>query len=98
MSYTYHSNSRYFSNVYHVTDMDKVAPHRGFIERDSREEMGKGGGDRAVVPVYKYETHAFPELGLLPRGSDQRHQVLEKRRQDTFNKSHSNLIMDRPLG
>tara|TARA_R100000231_G_scaffold138781_1_gene118013 strand:- start:542 stop:838 length:297 start_codon:yes stop_codon:yes gene_type:complete len=98
MSHTYFSTSPFFSNTYHIVDLDKQAPHRGFSERDSREEMRKGGGDRAVVPVYKYETNAFPELRNLPRGSDSRHKVLEERRQKTFNKSLSNLIMERPLG
>ena len=98
MSQTYFSKSPFFRQVYHVADMDKVAPHSGFKDRDAREEMRKGGGDRAVVPVYKYETSAFPELGLIPRKADARHQVLEDRRQKTFNKSHSNLFMERPLG
>ncbi len=97
MSSTYHSSNPYFREVYHVADLDKVAPHSGFIERDSREEMRKGGGDRAPVPVYKYETHAFPSLAQVPRGSDSRHNVKEARRQATFHKSHSNLIMERPF-
>ena len=93
---TYHSTNPYFREVYHVADLDKASPHSGFIERDSREEMRKGAGDRAPVPVYKYETHAFPTLKNVPRGSDSRHAIKEARRQATFHKSHSNLIMGRP--
>ena len=98
MSHTYFSTSPYHRETYHITDMDKVAPHNFFIERDAREEMRKGGGDRAIVPVYKYETSAFPELSLIPRGADDRNRVLENRRQNGFRKSHSNLIMERPFG
>ena len=98
MSSTFFSTNPYHRETYHVADLDRQSPHRGFTERDNREEMRKGHGDRAVVPVYKYETHAIPELRNIPRGADERHRVLEDRRQSTFNKSASEVIMGRPLG
>ena len=97
-SSTFFSVSPYYRETYHVADLDKASPNRLFKERDNREEMRKGHGDRAVVPVYKYETHAIPELQNVPRGADNKNRVLEDRRQSTFNKSASEIFMARPLG
>ena len=80
-------------------DMDKVAPNRAHWERDDYDPLrltGKGTGVHPV-PVYKFETIAFPELQKLQRRADSRHQVLENRRHDRFNHTHSDFFTDRAL-
>ena len=85
--------------IYHQADLDKASLNMAQRQRDDNNPMrltGKGTGVNPV-PVYKYESVAFPELQQLKRMSDTRHQVLENRRHDRFNHSHHPFYLDAPL-
>lgn len=95
----YFNNSMNNREVYHQADLDKVAPNIAHMRRDDFDPLrltGKGTGVHPV-PVYKYESVAFPELQRLERRADPRHQVLENRRHDRFNHAHKDFYLDAPL-
>ena len=48
-----------------------------------------------VTPVYKYD--GYMRGVRLPRGSDDRHIVLEDKRRDQKHAENNRLIMDRPF-
>ena len=90
-SSTFFSTSPFFTQTYHATDLDQPAPNWAHQARDKPNLFTRKGGEFPTAP-YTYESVAFP------RGADARHRVLENRRHSQFNRTHSDLMMDRPLG
>lgn len=96
-SSTFFSTSPFFTQTYHATDLDQPAPNWAHQARDKPSLYSGKGGEFPVSP-YTYESVAFPQLQVVPRGADARHRVMEDRRHAQFNRTHSDLHLDRPLG
>jgi len=99
MSLFFNTQRRNAGEFYHETDMDKVATNMLHQERDDFDPLritGKGTGVHPV-PVYKYESVAYPELQSVRRNADIRHQQLEDRRHASFNRSNMGFFIDAPL-
>ena len=98
----YHNNSMFNNHTYHVADLDKSAPNRLWSARDDNNNgdhnmTRKSTGHNNVVPVYSNEVLVNPALKHIPRFADDRHRVLENRRQAQFHRTNGGLITERPL-
>mgnify|MGYP003678693660 FL=1 len=96
-SSTYFNNGKLFSKTYHIADLDKASMNRFQRARDDNNDgshnmTGKSTGHNNVVPIYSNDAVVNPELAKIPRFADDRHRVLEDRRQKQFHRSHSELI------
>ena len=96
MSSTYFNTGKIFRETYHVADLDKSSLNRFQRMRDDNNNynhsMSRKGGFHTPVPVYSNDAVVNPELANVPRFADNRHRVLENRRQKQFHRSHSELI------
>tara|TARA_R100000231_G_scaffold137933_1_gene115205 strand:+ start:527 stop:823 length:297 start_codon:yes stop_codon:yes gene_type:complete len=92
----FHNTSPYHRQVYHITDMDKVAPNRLQANRDNNNNydhsITRKGGGSVPVPIYKKESITNPKLAKVKRFADERHRVAENRNQVRFHRTHSKLI------
>ena len=96
------SSSTYFNTgkinparVYHIADLDKASLNRFQRMRDDNNNynhsMSRKGGFHTPVPVYSNEAQTNPEIMNIPRFADNRHRVMENRRQKQFHNSHGEL-------
>ena len=96
----FHTSNPYTREVYHVADMDKVAPNKLFATRDNNytydHSITRKGGGSTPVPVYKKESIRNPALQSIPRFADERHRVAENRNQQRFIRSHG-ALQSRPF-
>ena len=96
----FHSTSPYHRQVYHVADLDKLAPNRFQAQRDNNNSydhnITRKGGFAVPVPIYKKESIRNPALQSIPRFADERHRVAENRNQKRFIRSHS-ALQSRPF-
>lgn len=91
----FHTSNPYTREVYHVADMDKVAPNRFHAQRDNNNtydhSITRKGGGSTPVPIYKKESIRNPALQSIPRFADERDRVAVDRDQKRFIRSHGAL-------